>query len=206
MKKVIFILVLYLSSLVAFAQTESDAKEKRMKYGFNLGINYANLLDDNALPSNATLTNNVGFQLGILADYTMANFFSISPKVELSFNNCEVNFTNTDGSQTVYEVMPISLDLMAHFVFKKTNSKVSPYFYFGPDFKIPLSNKSTSPTSFSTGYDFAIDLGIGIDKTFKNFNFAPELRYSFGLMNVNQNPSIQTLNFHSISLIFNFLG
>ena len=206
MKKVIFVTGLFISSLTVFSQSENSVNEKRMKYGFNLGINHSNLLDNEMLSSNASLSNNLGFRLGILSDYKISKFLSISPKAEMSFNNSEVNFNNLDGSQTEYEIMPISLDLMAHFIFKKNNEKLSPYFFFGPNVKIPVSKKNDNTTAYSTNYDFAIDFGIGLDNSFPHFNFSPELRYSFGLLNVNQNPSLQSLNFHNISLVFNFLG
>jgi len=119
LKKVIFVTGLFISSLTVFSQSESSVNEKRMKYGFNLGINHSNLLDNEMLSSNASLSNNLGFRLGILSDYKISKFLSISPKAEMSFNNSEVNFNNIDGSQTEYEIMPISLDLMAHFIFKK---------------------------------------------------------------------------------------
>jgi outer membrane protein W len=206
MKKVIFVAGLLMSSLTVFSQSESGVNEKRMKYGFNLGINYSNLLDNEMLPSNASLSNNLGFRLGILADYKISKFLSVSPKAEVSFNNSEVNFTNIDGSQTEYEIMPISLDFMTHFIFKRNNEKLSPYFFFGPNVKIPISEKNDNSTTYSTKSDFAIDFGIGVDKPFTHFHFSPELRYSFGLLNINQNPSIQSLYFHNISLVFNFLG
>ena len=205
MKKVIFVTGLLISSLTVFSQSESTV-DKRMKYGFNLGINYSNLLDNEMLSSNASLSNNLGFRLGILADYKISKFLSISPKSEMSFNNGVINFNNIDGSQTEYEIMPISLDFMAHFIFKKNNVKLSPYFFFGPNVKIPVSKKNDNSTTYSTSSDFAIDFGIGLDKPFTHFNFSPELRYSFGLLNINQHPSIQSLNFHNISLVFNFLG
>ena len=206
MKKVILVIGLFVSSSTLFSQSESAVNEKRMKYGFNLGINHSNLIDNEMLPSNASLSNNLGFRLGILADYKISKCLSISPKAEMSFNNSKVNFTSIDGSSAEYEVMPISLDFMTHFIFKKNNEKLSPYFFFGPNVKIPVSKKADNTTIYSTNSDFAIDFGIGIDKPFTHFNFSPELRYSFGLLNVNQNPSLKSLNFHNISLVFNFLG
>ncbi|MBN2728571.1 MAG: PorT family protein [Bacteroidales bacterium] len=205
MKKIVFVIILIVSSLTLFSQSEGTANEKRMKYGFNLGINYSNVLENETLPSNASLSNNFGFRLGILADYKISNFLSISPKAEMSFNNSKVIFNNIDGTQTEYEVMPIDLDFMAHFVFKKNNENVSPYFFFGPNVKIPASKKPDNTSSFSTNFDFAIDFGIGLNKQFTYFNFSPELRYSYGLLNVNQHPSIQSLYFHNISLVFNFI-
>ena len=206
MKKVIFVIGLFVSSSSLFSQSENTLNEKQIKYGFNLGINHSNLINNATLPSNATLSNNLGFRLGILADYKIYKSLSISPKAEMSFNNGKINFINIDGSNTEYEIMPISLDFMAHFIFKKNNSKLSPYLFFGPNFKIPISKKTDNTTAYSTNSDFAIDFGIGLDKSFTHFNFSPELRYSFGIMNINQHPSLQSLNFHNVSLVFNFLG
>lgn len=206
MRKVIFVMGLLISSLSAFSQSDSEAGDKRLKYGFNLGVNYSNLLENEMLPSNAAVSNNLGFRVGILADYRISKLFSVSPKAELSFNESKVNFTHNDDSQSVYEVLPMSLDFMAHFTFKDNNEKLSPYFFFGPNVRIPVSNRSEDPATFSTRADFAIDFGIGVDKSLKHFNFSPELRYSFGLLNVNQNPMIQSLYLHNISLVFNFLG
>jgi len=202
MKKVTFVIGLVVCSLTAFSKSESIDTEKRLKYGFNLGVNYSSLIDNDMPPKNASLSNNLGFRLGLVADYKISKMLSISPKAEMSLNNCEINFTNTDGSLTKYEVMPISLDFMTHFIFKKNNTKLSPYFFFGPNIKIPFSKN----TDNSTNTDFAIDFGIGLDKAFTYFNFSPELRYSFGLLNVNKNPALETLNFHNISLVFNFVG
>jgi hypothetical protein len=204
MKKVVFVVGLLLSSFAVFSQSDPNTIEKRLKYGFNLGINQSNVLNNGELPSNASLSNNLGFRIGILANYKIAKILSISPKAELSSNNSKIVFINSDGSHTEYEVMPTSLDFMTHFIFKKNNEKLSPYFFFGPNIKIPISKKTDNITSFRTNSDFAIDFGIGIDKELTKFNFSPELRYSFGLLNVNQNPSIQSLKFHNISLIFNF--
>ncbi len=147
-----------------------------------------------------------GIRMGIFAEYEALDFLFIAPRAELSFNNGKVDLPNLDGSNSVYEVMPISLDLMAHFIFKKEGSRLSPYFLVGPNFKMPLSQKTDDTTEFPTAPDFAIDFGIGVDKAFRDFWFAPELRYSYGLLNVNENPAIQSLGFHSVSLVLNFKG
>lgn len=206
MKKVVFVAGFLISTLNTFSQSEIASSEKRMKIGFNAGINQSNFINKEKLPPNASLSNHLGFRLGILADYKITNFLSVSPKAELSFNSSKLKFANTDGSHTKYEIMPISLDFMAHFIFKKNYKNLSPYFYFGPDVKNPISKKNNTSRTFTTYSDFAIDFGIGIEKGFTHFNFCPELRCSFGLLNVNQDPLIQKLYFHNISLIFNFLG
>ena len=97
MKKVIFVIGLFVSSSSLFSQSENTLNEKQIKYGFNLGINHSNLINNATLPSNATLSNNLGFRLGILADYKIYKSLSISPKAEMSFNNGKINFINIDG-------------------------------------------------------------------------------------------------------------
>ena len=205
MKKVLFIVCLLIPTFATLAQ-ENRADGKRMRYGFNLGVNYSNVLDNDELPDNATLVNGIGFRMGLLADIRVFDFLSVSPKSELSFNNSKVKFTNPDGSSSSYDVMPISLDLMTHFTFKKHNSNLKPYFFFGPDVKIPVSKKPEDTTRYYTNPDVAIDLGIGAEKPLTRFSFLPELRYSFGLLNVNQHPQLKSLNVHTISLVLNFLG
>lgn len=205
MKKVIFVIGILTSFLPAFSQAEDHMNESRIKFGFNLGANYSNLMAEKGLPSDAFITNGSGFRLGLIADYQILDFLFVSPKTEMSFNNGEVNFVNPDGSLSVYSIMPISLDFMVHFIFKKKTGNLRPYLYFGPDFKIPVKKKSSNPLTYSSNSDLAIDFGIGLDKAFTEFHFAPEIRYSFGLFDVNQNPAIPSLTFHNVSVILNFI-
>ena len=60
--------------------------------------------------SNVSFSNDLGFRLGVLADYTVSKNFSISPKAELSLNNSTINLTQDDGSVSEFDVMPISLE------------------------------------------------------------------------------------------------
>jgi len=203
MKNLIIVIPLVFSSLTLFSQSENDVQSNRMKFGFNFGINYA-LLSSISLPSNSSISNNIGGRLGVLGDYKMSNIIHISPKAELSFNNADVKYSNPDQSQTKYRIMPINLDLITHFVFKDKRKKMSPYFFFGPNFRIPLS-KTNNPIAYATKPNFAIDFGIGMDKKFTFFNFSPEIRYSYGVSNVNQNPLYQSLKFHNLSLVFNLI-
>ncbi len=202
MRKIVLILGLLISSQTMFSQSNSTVDEKRLKFGFNLGVNHSILFSPDELPSFASISNDLGVRLGVLADYQLFKFLSISPKAELSFNNNELNLTFNDNSQSTYKTLPIALEFMAHFIFKKENEKLSPYFYFGPNLKFPISKKSGE---YILHPDLAVDVGIGMEKAFTHFNFSPELRYSYGFTNVSRTPTIRTLRFHSVSLIFNFM-
>ena len=202
MKNAVLLTSMLLWSVIVFSQTESDKDDSKFRFGFNLGANYSNLQSKETLPNNAKISNGVGFSLGVFMDYSITENFIFSPKSELSFYNSSVEFSNNNNS--TYEIFPISLNFMTHFVYKIGNSKVVPYFFAGPNLKIPISKKPESSSEFYTNSDFAIDFGIGLENRTKYFIFAPELKYSFGLLNINQNPTLQTVNFHSISLILNF--
>ena len=52
---------------------------------------------------------------------------------------------------------------------------------------LPFDQNKTSSASFPTKTNVALDLRIGLNKPFSKFSFLPELKYSLGLVNVNQN-------------------
>lgn len=206
MKKLCSFFFLVNSLNFTFAQTIQQveiAPLKRFHVGFNLGVNYSNLLVT-AKPDYAEISNKIGARVGILADYRFNKILSISPKAELAFHDNKIRFAPSEANSYTYQVMPISLEFMNHFVFSDYKKKVNPYFYFGPNVKIPLEKRTNDPSQFRTNTDFAIDFGIGLNKPFNGFRFAPELRYSMGLLNVNGSPLVKSVKFHTVSLIFNF--
>jgi hypothetical protein len=115
-----------------------------------------------------------------------------------------VKFSLLENSKTTYDIFPASLDIMTHIIYKISNLKKNLYLLIGPNYKIPINKKNETNIVIKTNPDFAIDFGIGLENKLKYFIFAPELRYSFGLLNVNKSPSLQTLKFNNFSLIFNF--
>ncbi len=198
-----FIALILVLPLLVSGQDEIDL-EKRVNFGFNFGLNHSKLYSRDALPGNTEITNGFGFNLGILMDYSITEKLAISPKAELAYYNATFNSKGIDQSTFKYEIYPYSLNLMSHFVYKIGHEKVVPYILIGPNFKLPIANKADSNGDFDTGYDVAFDFGIGLENLFKHFNFAPELKYSYGILNISENPGIKTLNFHSVSLGISF--
>lgn len=202
MKRIVLIASMLFLAVIVFSQTEN--KVKKVRYGFSLSTNYSNLQSAVDLPANAKIQNNVGFGLGIFMDYSFFKNLVFSPKAEISFNDAKVEFTHSDNSKSTYSLMKSSLDFKAHLVYKLTNTKLSPYILVGPGLQLPLENGPTISTSFPNNKNFTIDFGIGLENNFKYFIFTPELRYSYGLSNVNFHPALQELNYHNITLAFNF--
>lgn len=204
MKNVVLLTAMLLSAFLATAQEEANNEERKIRFGFNFGAHYSNLYSHNSLPENAEISNGIGFGLGVLMDYSISEKFMISPKSELSFYNSSVDFAHNEGDIGRYEVFPAAVNVMVHFAYKTGKGKVLPYFFAGPNYRIPVSLKNKETTSFNTNPDFAVDFGFGLENRLQHFIFAPELKYSFGFLNVNQSPLLQNLSFHTISLVLNF--
>lgn len=204
MKKFLLTVTLAFCVFLVFAQTENENTDSKLRFGFNLGTNYSFLQSKESLPSNAQVYTGIGVKLGVIMDYSISKKFSFSPKTELTFNNSGVETTNNDNSISTYRVFPISIDFMTHFVYKMGDGNTFPYLLLGPNFRLPLENNSKSSSEFKNKADLAIDFGIGLENRFKHFIFAPEIRYSLGLLDVNENPAFQTLKYHNLSLVLNF--
>ena len=163
MKTAVLLTSMLLCSIIVFSQTENIKNDAKYRFGFNLGTNYSNLQSKETLPSNAKISNGIGFSLGVFMDYSISENFIFSPKSELSFYNSSVEFVNSDNSNYTYEIFPISLNLMTHFAYKIGTGKAIPYFFTGPNFKIPISKRPDSSSEFYTNSDFAIDFGIRLE-------------------------------------------
>jgi hypothetical protein len=205
MKIVVSYLLILFFPISILAQDEILSKPSKKQYGFHLGINYPILFYKN-LPQNAFTFNEPGLLLGISGNFRINSILELAPKTELAFNRGNVVFNYVDQSSTFYKISPITANIVMHARFGNLNKKSSPYFLIGPQIMLPFDQNKTSSASFPTKTNVALDLGIGLNKPFSKFSFLPELKYSLGLVNVNQNPALQSLNFHSVSLVFNFMG
>lgn len=204
MKNGVLVAALLLFYFSVFSQETEDQSTRKVRFGFNLSANYSNLYSNDALPIDAEISNGLGFGLGVLMDYQISDQFALSPKADLSFYNSSVNYPTGEGATARYDVFPAAVNVMVHAAYKMGKNERRPYFFAGPNFRMPVSRNSGETSTFETTPDLAIDLGFGLDNKLKHFVFAPELKYSFGFMNVNNNPILQSLTFHSITLVLNF--
>lgn len=191
------------------AQTPDSAPNSTLgsdfKFGINLGLNYSNAFVDEQLPSNAMLSNGLGFRLEVMAEYKVSKRFFISPTAGFSFNNV-VLYDGANGELTEFLIFPISLDLATHFMIKPNLKKHRPYFYVGPALKLPVEAENPNSAVFASTWTPAVDLGFGFDIDLGYFHLAPEIRYSLGLYVVSVQPPSNGIYFHNVSFIFNFFG
>ncbi|UTW66008.1 PorT family protein [bacterium SCSIO 12643] len=212
MKKVLFACLITLQSFTLLAQFGNGEEQKKLNYGISLGLNYSNILYEEFSPSVYTQvepSNGMGFRFGIVADYKISKIISIAPKAELSFNGGEISVQHLSNGSIIgnksYDIMPVSAEIMMHIVFKKGNKNWKPYFFMGPNVRLPLRQYNSSQT-FKNNMDVALDFGIGGQRTFTTFHFLPELRYTFGLLDLAPDSRLESVNFHNISVIFSILG
>lgn len=199
MKKKVIVLAILTIGVQLDAQVKETLDSKRLLIGFNIGCNYTNIITPGDHLSRTR--NGAGFRLGLLASEEVNDQITLSPKAELCYNSGYIVSSNS-----VYNIFPINVDIMLHINHKLKRGKLSPYVLAGPNIRIPVRNRGYKifPNDYGTNPDVAIDLGFGYEHLKKYFCFAPEFRYSVGLLNVNKDPSLSNVYFHNITMVLNF--
>jgi len=206
MKRVILVFILLNLHYIGYCQTKTDIKDKKYLFGINLSIHQSFLSITGEIPNNAKIENVPGFSFGMISEYLFTKRLSILPKIEVSFNDSKVLLEKENGDFFKYQILPLSLDFMAHLHYKFSNKKISPYILLGPNFKKTIAGNDNDDRAWSSKSNFSIDIGIGIEKYFKYLIGAPELVYSYGLVDINSNSNFEAINHHTLSLAFNFKG
>jgi hypothetical protein len=155
------------------------------------------------LPENQTIDNGIGMQLGVFMDYNPIRNWTITPMVEMGFNHANI-IKNSEQDQIAYEVFPNSLDMMVHLQYNLGIEKANPYAFVGPQFQVPLYFKELTHLQYTTAPNFSIDFGVGVECKFKYFTIAPELRYSQGFSNVNNDPNYISFQYNQIAFALKF--
>lgn len=188
------------------AQRNLTNEVRKVKYGVNAGLNLTklNFKEDQVLSSAESEA--LGFRFGVLAEYYLSHRVCFSPKAELAFYQNELFIVNSDGVGIQYAVMPIAYELKAHFNYALSASKQELYLFIGPSYSKSLWYGSKESEEIGTKSTLAVDVGIGYEKKLNSFFFAPELRYSHGLQDVNKSSEMKSIYLHNISLLVNFKG
>ena len=182
----------------SYAQEETR-KDKFATFGFDFGVNRSNLSFGSDQNGAGTITNGLGYRLGIISNFRLSQKFSLAPKAELSFNASRINQNTID-----YKVNPVNLEGMLHVKYKLFKSRFTPYIIVGPNIRIPLS--TPNPDYVPIKNDIAIDAGVGFDIPLRNIKLSPELRYSFGLVSNVASPTFGPLNYHNLSIVVGISG
>lgn len=194
--------IFFVFSAKYFAQNQAE-NVRKTTFGFGASVNYSNLSIKSSQGFENDSKNNFGFEIGLLMERKLSAVTFFSPRINLAFNNIRFNEIDGQGNENQFKVMPIRLDFMMYTIIRDQKHKLQPYFFFGPSIKTPLDKNQIGANQYSLVTDVGIDLGIGLNKVFPHFQFAPELKYSFGLMNLTRSEGVNKMNLHMLSLVFN---
>lgn len=198
MKKLAAAFFLFIAASPALAQCGKN-KEKFATFGVDFGVNRSNLSFSSPQTGGDNITNGLGYRLGVVSNFQITQRFSFAPKAELSFNTTGLN----SGIEN-YDVNPTNVELLGHMKFKLRRGSLSPYIIAGPNARIPIGTNREN--LLPTKEDIAIDLGVGLDVPIFKKRIAPELRYSFGLTNINRDANISDIKYHNLSLVLILSG
>ena len=211
------------------AENKPGYDEKRIHYGFYLGLPltkynvehsqaYVDQLSGQAITVNAKTS--PGFYTGLVLNVRLLEYLDARFVPGVGFYGRTIEFGGSDGNNgegPAFDDVTISSTMVElPFLLKyraKRRGNFRMYFVGGLKPGIDLgSQKDTSNGEKlrTEKYDLALEYGVGLDIFYPYFKFAPELRFSHGLLNQKSSfessysSLIQKLNNHNISLILFF--
>lgn len=202
-----------------------DRLKPRLHFGFQLAMMRSNVdvkfseeyLHGNNRLTSITSTPLGGFIIGGYAAYRISDFWDVKPQFNF-FSAYERKLVyDYDGSKPT-ETRTIEAAMFELPLLLKYRAQLrgisNMYFVFGVKPSFSLSQKSADKDKvLLQNQDLSIEYGLGFDVFFPYFKFAPELRFSHGLLNVlntsNENfytRQLKRLTTHTATLYFHFGG
>lgn len=226
--------------LLAFVLCMSDVQAQRntkdnlpnydnrwLHYGFSIGIHssgyrmkYADNFPSPAFDSLHSVMpqNSFGFSLGLIANFRLADFLDlrITPEVVFYENRVDYNYIQNGQSlideqlvETTFVEFPV---LFKYKSVRRGNTRM--YLIGGIEPGIEATGKKEeqddSDKLLVNGTNLTLQAGFGLDVYFPLFKFAPEIRFSRGLLNMKnerENPygaPIQSLATNTVTLYLLF--
>ncbi len=227
------------SGTVAFAQTERNISSgskirvknlpeydsRRFHPGFFLGVNMGRYVPEYspayaANPTPRYLTKpRVGFSAGFTEEIRlMPHYLALRLQQSVTFGTHEVNRSGgagalADTAQQLGSTI-ISLPVLIKYSSNRRRN-VRMYLVAGvrQSFSVGGTSKDRLPGQLEVGTnDLSLEYGVGADLFYPLFKFAPELRFSHGLRNLNTgantdfNAALGRFRSHTVTLIFHFDG
>lgn len=211
MKKTIVILSL-LTSVSGIAQQNLSTEEspnKRIGFGFNVGLTTSFIqLNEKETPYDYNTygtINKLGARVGPEMNIILNKNLKLHIPLSLIFHNSKISF-NGVGVTDTYSPFKITSELSTELKIDiSRQNKKNPYLILGPNIRYYINDKKSNLSS--RNIDVALNFGVGFDNKTEFFSFAPEIKYTYGLMKSHANPSsYQSINpqLHTLSLILHF--
>lgn len=221
----------WIGTLILLFQTSAWAQksrnmpfydDKKIHYGFQIGLHYSDLgikhsrlFTERADTVQYIYTEAMpGFSLGFILNFKLVNeLWSIRLLPTVSFYDRLVKFKYPKSEHSeIFESTFLEIPIMLKYKsVRRQNLRMYMTAGFMGGFEVGSKRDALSERSLTTSkYNLEVQYGFGCDMYFEMFKFAPELRFSHGLVNIlNKNGSqysqnIDRLTTHRITLYFNF--
>ena len=175
--------------------------KKLIHFGFALGMNYATFtikpesqLNPFDSLMSVTPSGMVGFDIGIVANLHLGNYFDLRFVPALSLLDRSVNYELQYGGKTTKETQGIeSVNLNFPLLLKFKSSRMSNVRFYvvgGAQYSIDLATRSKKRTDGDqikmklTAGDLQAQVGVGIDFYLEFFKFAIEAKMSYGMLDM----------------------
>ena len=186
---------------IAFAQVKGSYNylnfaNKRYYFGITLGYNssqYAVARSKNFILNDSIRSlyspSNAGFNLGMIANYKLNNYFDIRVVPTLSFASRSVMFERVTGNETRKNVESVFVELPVQVRFKSALYHDFRLFVLsGVKYSYDVSSRSRTRNGATqlkvSPSDYQIEVGAGAQFYFPFFIFSPEVKYSQGVSNL----------------------
>lgn len=159
--------------------------------------------------------NKPNFRVGFIINaYLNDRFdFRFTPSVSLLSREVHYDYPSSPSKTEIRESTWLDFPMLFKYKSERRNNSRM-YLLAGGTFSIETNvrkKENQGQSRLSTGtMDFALEYGVGFEQFFEFFKFAPELRFSHGLVNLFQPTNnaagigINKLTTHSVTLILNF--
>ncbi|WPP49010.1 type IX secretion/gliding motility protein PorT/SprT [Catalinimonas niigatensis] len=198
-----------------------------LHYGFSIGMHsssYRLQYNDNfTSPEFDSLhsimpSNSFGFSLGLIANFRLAEFLDLRVTPEVVFYENKLDYNYIRAGQSISEEQTVETTFVEFPVLLKYKSmrrgNTRMYLIGGIEPGIEATGKKKDQNDESkllvNGTNLSAQVGFGLDIYFPLFKFAPEIRFSRGLLNMKnekENPygaPIQQLATNTVTLYLLF--
>lgn len=231
---ILAVLVGLFNSPLAQAQDRSTLNlpffdNQKIHYGFLIGmassrfrIEYDSAYAANDLDTlhSVTAPGALGFKLGFVVDYHFNDVLDLRVSPTVSFNQLQLNYRFINGSTLESLSDPTFVELPVLLKYKsvrRENTRMYGLIGINPSFRMSGRNEKDddTPKLLINNFNLNIEVGAGFDLFQTLFKFSPEVRYSWGLLEMldknYEEPTIydrplRSLSVHTITFYITFEG
>ena len=198
--------------------------DKKINYGFLLGghsskfrIEYSDAFVSQDLDSIHSIVpvNLGGFKLGFVVNFHLFQYldFRVLPTVGFYQNNLTYRYTDGTTLSELRDPTFVELPLMLKYKsVRRGNTRMYLLGGINPSIRAAGKGEDDEEKLLIKSTNLAIEIGVGFDLYQPLFKFSPELRYSYGLVNVLQDKQnifsagLRKVTTHNLTFYITFEG